>query len=105
MVEPANSKQLISDLPSSMVVFANYNSMQVELLGKLGIRDQMPRVLSNFIFPIIQNRTISDSYVDSAMCCVLDAYHILCYSNPSITESIKNLRFVKDSLGQRKCPH
>ncbi len=39
------------------------------------------------------------------MCCVLDAYHILCYSNPSITESIKNLRFVKDNLGQRKCPH
>ena len=105
MVEPPNLKQLISVLPSSIVVFANSNSMQLKLLGKLGLRAQTPtNFVKDFIFPHIQNRTISDSYVDSIMCCVLDAYHVLCYSNSSITESIKTLRFVKDGLGQRKCP-
>ena len=106
VVQPANLTKLISALPSSIVVFANSNSMQLELLGKLGILAQLPaNFVKDFIFPHIQNRAISDSYVDSIMCRVLDAYHVLCYSNSSITEAIKNLRFVKDGLGQRKCPH
>ena len=71
VVEPANLTKLISSLPSSIVLFANSNSMQLELLGKLGILAQLPaNFVKDFIFPHIQNRTISDSYVDTIMCCV-----------------------------------
>ena len=74
MVELANLSKMISSLPSSIVVFATSNSIQLTLLGKLGIRAQTSaNFVKDFIFPHIQNRTIRESYVDSIMCRMIDA--------------------------------
>ena len=106
VVEPSNLKQLISVLPHKMVIFANKSPIQLQLLEKLGIYMQtQAKFIMDFIFPRIQNGAINDNSIDSIMICVLDDYHIICSQIYSMVDKIKNLRFVKNGLGQRKCPH
>ena len=106
VVEPSNLKQLISVLPHKMVIFANKSPIQLQLLGKLGIHMQtQAKFVKDFIFPLIQSGTINDNSIDSIMTCVLDDYHIICSQICSMVDTITTLRFVKNGLGQRKCPH
>ena len=104
VIEPPNIQDLISILPDKILIFAN-DSVQLHLLGMMKIyAPTRGEFVVDLILPLIQNETIIGSHIDSVMTHVLDSYYSLSSFNSSITKAIKNLQFVKNSLGQRKCP-
>ena len=104
--EPSNPVVDISVFPQSIVLFSSSDYYQNELLKKFSI--QAPNdvdFLTGYIFPYIQNGTITGDDIDKIMTRVLDAYQSLQFKNYSITNSIQQLRFVKIASGHRKCPN
>ena len=104
--EPSNPVVDISVFPQSIILFSSSNYYQNELLKKLSI--QAPNdvdFVASYIFPYIQNGTITGDDIDKIMTRVLDAYQSLQFKNYSITNSIQQLRFVKITSGHRKCPN
>ena len=104
--EPSNPVVDISIFPQSIILFSSSDYYQNELLRKLSI--QAPNdvdFVTSYIFPYIQNGTITGDDIDKIMTRVLEAYQSLQFKNYSITNSIQQLRFVKIASGHRKCPN
>ena len=104
--EPSNPVVDISVFPPSLVLLSSSDYYQNELLRKLFIQAQNDvNFLTGYIFPYIQNGTITGDDVDKIMTRVLDAYQSLQFKNYGITNYIQQLRFVKIASGLRKCPN
>ncbi len=103
---PLNSCLEISRLPSSMLMFCQTDPSQVQLLKKLGVTFPNDcEFILNYLFPMIKTKSVPDALIDNLMIHILDAFHVLAYSNEAIKEEIRELSFVRTtSLGNRKRP-
>ena len=105
VVAPFNSCLDISKLPNMMLLSTEQN--QRHLLLKLGVDfPSDSEFILGYIFPMIQKKEFPDESIDEIMVCILRDLHKLSRSK-RITDSIKNLAFVKistDSNKSRECP-
>ena len=106
-VEETSSKELFdfSLLPSNIIILSSSDLYQKQLLKALYVPIiNEVTLLSLHIFPLIENRSISDHYIDSIMLKVLDKFHSLKYNDGNFPELIKHLSFVITSSGGRESP-
>ena len=94
-----------SVIPSNIIVFTSDEYSQQQLLRKLGFSFlKEAAFLKQYIFPYITNRQIADRDIDKIMVEVLTNLSGLAYQDGSISDSLRNLPFVKTSFGARECP-
>ena len=104
--EPSNCAINLSNLPPNLILFSTGNYHQHQLLKALKITFPSDyRLLVNYIFPLIRNRTLSDNLIDSLMTEVLDMFQVLNSRERSynLSSSLQSLSFVKTIYG-RKSP-
>ena len=104
--EPSNCAINLSNLPPNLILFSRGNYHQLQLLQALQITFPTDyRLLLNYIFPLISNRTLSDNLTDSLMTEVLDMFQVLNSRERSsnLSSSLQSLSFVK-TIHCRKSP-
>ena len=94
-----------SVIPSNIIVFISDGYYQLQLLKKLSFNLlKEATFLKQYIFPYITNRQIADLDIDKIMVEVLTNLSGLSHQDGSISDSLRNVPFVKTSFGARECP-
>ena len=104
--EPSNSAIDLSYLPSNLVLFSRGDYHQLQLLQALKISFSTDyRLLVNYVFPLIRNRTFPEYLIDNLMTEMLDMFTVLNFRErgSNLSGSLQGLPFVK-TLHGRKCP-
>ena len=104
--EPSNCTISMSNLPLNLIILSRGDYHQLQLLQTLQV--QFPsdyRLLVDYVFPLIKNKTYPDDLIDGLMCEVLDGFQLLNTreDNSNLSSSLHSLPFVKTSNG-RKSP-
>ncbi len=104
VIEPPNLSELVKHLPPSIILLST-DYIQTQLLNRLGIVQKSDSVfVESCLFPKIRNGIIGDYYIDSIMESILNSYAFLRSQSYTISESIKTIRFLKNSANVRHYP-
>ena len=104
--EPSNCTISVFNLPPNLILFSRGDYLQLQLMKVLKITFRTDyRLLVNYVFPLISNRTFPDHLIDNLMTEVLDMFNVLNSREKSSNLSgfLQGLPFVK-TLHGRKCP-
>ena len=105
IIEPPNLYNLMQILPIDITIPSN-DSSQMALLTKLHVKKITDaEFVERYVIQWIKTGTISEILIDQVMESVLDVIDTLKYQSKSICESLKYLKFVKNGLRNRRCPH
>ena len=105
IIEPANLGQVLSQLPSTIIIFSQNDHKQIALLNLIGVEHSSEtNFLVNHIFPLIHHRAIDDGYIDPLMNEVHRISSLLIVKDSSFAFHLSQLAFVRTGPRLRQYP-